>query len=52
MKTTNRLLGLTCAMLTIAVTNRGGAQEYLNGIEWQQPPVVTPSENGGERPIE
>src|SRR5215469_3981593 len=47
MKTTNWLLRLTCAMLTIAVTTRGGAQEYLNGIEWQEPPVVTPSENGG-----
>ncbi len=32
---------LTCAVLPA----RG--DEYLNGIEWQQPAVVTPGENGG-----
>jgi hypothetical protein len=47
MKTLNRRVGLALALLTIATTSCALADEYLNGIEWKEPPVVTPGENGG-----
>lgn len=45
MKSTH-LVTLT-ALVTLAASGRSAdADEYLNGIEWKEPPVVTPGSNG------
>jgi hypothetical protein len=40
-------LALLAALSLSAATLPASADEYLNGIEWKEPPVVTPGENGG-----
>ncbi|WP_428307607.1 3-keto-disaccharide hydrolase [Lacipirellula sp.] len=40
----------TLALLLSLAASAAPAQEYLNGIEWQEPPVVTPGEKCGEAP--
>ena len=47
MKTTNLFMGLVFFTLAAAVKTPAGADEYLNGIEWKEPPIVVPGENGG-----
>ena len=39
-------LGLALSIAATVVTP-AAAEEYLNGIEWKEPAVVTPGENGG-----
>ena len=38
---------LTTLTFTILAANRAAADEYLNGIEWKEPAIVTPGEAGG-----
>jgi hypothetical protein len=42
-----RILAVAVGVLAIASWVVAMNREYLPGIEWQEPPVVTPSENGG-----
>lgn len=39
--------GLTLCLVTAIASVSVRADEYLSGIEWQEPPVVKPGENGG-----
>ena len=41
------LLGVVFAVTAAGMTASASADEYLNGIEWKEPPVVVPGENGG-----
>lgn len=43
---TSTCCGLVLTIVAAAVTP-AAADEYLNGIEWKEPAVVTPGENGG-----
>ncbi len=43
-----RMLAIACLVLT--GTGTASAQEYLNGIEWKKPPIVTPGENNTAPP--
>ncbi len=46
MKKLNGLIGLV-VLAGVAVMTSVIADEYLNGIEWKEPAVVTPGESGG-----
>lgn len=45
-----RVAAALAAAATIAAIGLCRAQEYLTGIEWQEPPVVTPGKQCGEAP--
>jgi hypothetical protein len=47
MKTSHWRTCLAVTLLTAALTIPAGGDEYLNGIEWTEPAVVGPGENGG-----
>jgi hypothetical protein len=47
MKAENRRTCLAILLLATSASAPVGAEEYLNGIEWKEPAVVTPGENGG-----
>ncbi len=40
----------TAALLVLAAASSASAQEYLNGIEWKKPDIVTPGENNTAPP--
>ncbi len=44
------LLKQTCFCFCALFFSTASAEEYLNGIEWQEPPVVTPSETNSDAP--
>ena len=41
----HRFLSLILAALSVAGSS-ASAEEYLSGIEWQEPPIIEPGENG------
>jgi hypothetical protein len=47
MKMANRRLWSLSAIAVLAVISLAGADEYLNGITWKEPAIVTPGESGG-----
>ena len=51
MKRTNLWMISSLAVLTASAgANSGVAQEYLNGIEWKEPPIVTPGSTNSDAP--
>lgn len=47
MKTKNRLVGAVFTVIVVSIAASVIADEYLNGIDWKEPRVVVPGENGG-----
>ena len=47
MKRPTRLLFLAWSFCVVGLTVSASADEYLNGIEWKEPPVIGPGEAGG-----
>ncbi len=47
MKTATWPIGFVVLLLTAYAVLPARGDEYLNGIEWKEPAVVTPGENGG-----
>ena len=47
MKTTVWMTGCLLTIAAQGLMSNVLADEYLNGIEWKEPPVVVPGENGG-----
>jgi len=47
MKTVNWRISTVALFLTVCATLQARGEEYLNGIEWKEPAIVTPGENGG-----
>ncbi|MBI1312891.1 DUF1080 domain-containing protein [bacterium] len=43
----HRFAGSATALVFVITLGHVAADEYLNGIEWKEPAIVTPGENGG-----
>ena len=46
MKMSNLSVGFVICLFVAGFLSPAAADEYLTGIEWKEPPVVTPGENG------